>query len=198
MHSRHKAELKISPDQGDMAQLVQLWFSSVQFISVAQSCPPLCNPMDCSKPGLPVHCQFPELVQTHGHRVGDAIQPSSPLSPLLLLSSIFPSIRVFSNELVLCIRWPEYWSFSFNISPPSEYSRLISFKIDWLALLSSPRDSQETSLAPQFKSINSLALSFLYRPTLTSLQDYWKNHTPSQICRCLRDKCLPLYATEML
>ena len=91
--------------------------------------------MDCSKPGLPVHCQFPELVQTHGHRVGDAIQPSSPLSPLLLLSSIFPSIRVFSNELVLCIRWPKYWSFSFSISPSNEYSGLISFRMEWFDLL---------------------------------------------------------------
>ena len=91
--------------------------------------------MDCSKPGLPVHCQFPELVQTHGHRVGDAIQPSSPLSPLLLLSSIFPSIRVFSNESVLCIRWPKYWSFSFSISPSNEYSGLISFRMEWFDLL---------------------------------------------------------------
>ena len=88
-----------------------------------------------SKPGLPVHCQFSELVQTHGHRVGDAIQLSRPLSPLLLLTSIFPSIRVFSSESVLCIRWPKYWSFSFSISPSYEYSGLISFRIDWFDLL---------------------------------------------------------------
>ena len=92
--------------------------------------------------------------------------------PLLFLPSVFPSIRVFSNESVLCIRWPKYWSFS--ISPSNEYSGLISFRMDWLDP-SSPRDSQESSPTPQFKSINSSALSFLYGPTLTSILDYWKN-----------------------
>ena len=89
--------------------------------------------MDYSKPGSPVHHQLPELAQTH---VMESVMPSNHLvlcHPLLLLHSIFPSIRVFSNELVLCIRWPKYWSFS--ISPSNEYSRLISFKIDWLDLL---------------------------------------------------------------
>ena len=92
--------------------------------------------------------------------------------PLLLLSSIFPSIRVFSNESTLHSRWPKYWSFSFSINPSNECSGLISFRIDW-----SPRDSQEFSPTPQFKSINSLALSLLYGPTLTSGHDYWKNHS---------------------
>ena len=91
--------------------------------------------MDCSTPGYPVHHQLPELTQTHVHRVGDAIQPSHPLYPLLLLPSIFPSIRVFSKESVLPIRWPENGSFSFSISPSSEYSGLISLRIDWLDLL---------------------------------------------------------------
>jgi len=91
--------------------------------------------MDCSMPGFPVHHQLLELTQTHFHRVNDAIQPSHTLSTLLLLPSIFPSIRVFSNELVLHIRWPKYWSFSFSISPCNEYSGLISFRIDWLDLL---------------------------------------------------------------
>ena len=91
--------------------------------------------MDFSTPGLPVHHQLPELAQTHLHRVGDAIQPSHPLLPLLLLPSIYPSIRIFSNEPVLHIRWPKYWSFSFNISPSNEYSGLISFRIDRLDLL---------------------------------------------------------------
>ena len=107
------------------------WF---QFSSVAQSCLTLGNPMDCSMPGLPVHHQFPELTQTHVHWVGDAIQPSHPL-PSPSLPSIFPSIRVFSNELVLRIRWPKYWSFSFSISPSNEYSGLSSFRMDWLDLL---------------------------------------------------------------
>ena len=89
-------------------------FSSVQSLSRVR----LCDPMNRSTPGLPVHHQLPECTQTHVHRVSDAIQPSHPLChPLLLLPSIFPSIKVFSNESVLCIRWPKYWSFSFNISP---------------------------------------------------------------------------------
>ena len=103
--------------------------------SVAQLCPTVCNPMDCSMPGLPIHHQLPKLAQTQGHRAGDAMQPSHPLSPLLLLPSIFPSIRIFSNESALCIRWPNYWSFSFNISPSNEHSGLTSFMMDWLDLL---------------------------------------------------------------
>ena len=106
-----------------------------QFSSVTRSCPTLCDPMDCSTPGLPVHHQPPELTQTHVHRVSDAIQPFHPLSSPLLLPSIFPSIRIFSNESVLHIRWPKYWNFSFNISPSNEYSGLISFRMDWLDLL---------------------------------------------------------------
>ena len=110
---------------------LQCTFSSVQFSSVAQSCPTLCDTMDCSMPGLPVHHQLPELTQTHVHRAGDAIQPSHPL----LSPSVFPNIRVFSNELALHIRWPKYWSFSFSINPSNEYSGLISFRMDWLDLL---------------------------------------------------------------
>ena len=106
-----------------------------QFCSVAQSCPTLCNPMDCSTPGFPVHRQLPTLAQTHVHQVSDSIQPSHPLCLLLLLSSIFPIIRVFTIESVLRIRWPKYGSFSFSISLSNEYSGLISFRIDWLDLL---------------------------------------------------------------
>ena len=86
--------------------------------------------MDCSMPGFPVHHKLPEFAQTHVHWV-DAIQPSHPLLTLLFLPSILPSIRVFSNESVLYIRWPKYWSFSFSISPSNEYSGLIFFRIDW-------------------------------------------------------------------
>ena len=90
--------------------------------------------MDCSTPGIPVHYQLPELSQRHVHWVGDAILPSYPLwSPSTAFN--FPSIRVFSNQSVLCIRWPKYWSFSFNISPFNGYSWLISFRMDWLDLL---------------------------------------------------------------
>ena len=120
---------------------------------VAESWPTLCHLMDCSTPGFPVLHYLPEFVQTHVHWVGDAIQLSHPLSPPLLLPSIFPRIRGFSNELVLPIRWPKYWSFSFSISRSNEYSGLISFRIDWFDLL----QSQESSPAPQFKSINSFS-----------------------------------------
>ena len=106
------------------------WLS--QFSSVTQSCLTLCDAMNHSTPGLPVHHQLPEFTQTHVHRVSDAIQPSHPL---LLLPPIPPIIRVFSNESALRMRWPKYWSFSFSISPVSEHPGLISFRMDWLDLL---------------------------------------------------------------
>ena len=164
----------------------------IQFSSVAQSCSTLCDPIDRSMPDFPVHHQLPDFAQTRVHWVGDVIQPSHPLSstlsrsllrfvsiesvmssnhlvlcrPLLPLPSRLPSIRVFSNELAFCNRWPKYWGFS--ISPPNEYSGLISFRIDFWSPCS-PRDSQESSPTLQFKSINSSVLSFLYGPTLTSI-----------------------------
>ena len=108
----------------------------------------------------------------------ESVMPSNHLilcRPLLLLPSIFPSIRVFSNKSVICIRQPKYWTFRFSITPSNEHSVLIS---DWLVWSPcSPRDSQESSPAPQFKSINSSVLSFLYSSTLTSIYDYWKNHS---------------------
>ena len=97
--------------------------------------------------------------------------------PLLLLPSIFPSIRVFSNESVLCIRWPKYWSFSFSISPSNEYSGLISFRVDWLDLLAVQGTLKSLLQYHSSKSINSFMLSFLYSPTLTSIHDHWKNHS---------------------
>ena len=105
-------------------------------------------------PGLPVHHQLPELTQTHVHRVSDAIQPSILGRPLLLLLPIPPSIRVFSNASTLRMRWPKYWSFSCSIILSKEHPGLISFRMDWLDLLASPRDFQESSPTPQFKSIN--------------------------------------------
>ena len=105
-----------------------------------------------------------------------AIELMMPSNHLILccpvfLPLVFASIRPFSDDSGLCIRWPKYWNFSFGISPSNEYSGLISFKIDWFDLPGSPRDSQESSPTPQFKSINSLALSFLYGPTFTSIHD---------------------------
>ena len=90
--------------------------------------------MNHSMPGFPVHHQLPESTQSYVHWVGDTIQPSHPLSPLLVSPSIFPSIRVFSSESVICIRWPKYWRFGFSISPSNEYSGLVSFRINWLDL----------------------------------------------------------------
>ena len=102
---------------------------------MAQSCPALCDPMDCSTPVYPLLHHLPEFSETRVCWVGDAIQPSLLCCPLLLLPSVFPSIRVFSNESVLCIRWPEYWSYSFSIRPSNEHPGLISFRMDWLDLL---------------------------------------------------------------
>ena len=106
----------------------------------------------------------------------ELVMPSKHLILYLLLPSIFPNIRVFSNEVALFIRWPKYWSFSFSINPSIEYSELISYKIDWFDLLAI-QDSQESSPAPQYESIISSGLSLLYNPTLTSEQDYWKNRS---------------------
>ena len=108
---------------------------SLQFSSVTQSCPTLCEPMDRSTPGLPVHHQFPEFTQTQVHRVSDAIRPSHPLSPPFPPAPIPPSIRVFSNESTLRMRWPKCWSFSFSIIPSKEHPGLISFRMDWVDLL---------------------------------------------------------------
>ena len=151
-----------------------LCLSLVQFSSFIQSCLTLCGPMNCSTPGLPVHHQLLELLKLISI---ESVMPSNHLilsHPLLLPPSIFPSIRVFSNESALHIRWPKYWSFS--ISPSNEYSGLISFRMDWLDLLG-VQDTLKSPPIPQFKSISSSALSFLYSPTLTSIHDHWKNHS---------------------
>ena len=108
-----------------------------------------------------------------------SVMPSSHLilhRSLLLLPPIPPSIRVFSNESALHMRWPKYWSFSLSISPSNEHPRLVSFRMDWLDLLAVQGTLKESSPTQQFKSINSLALSFLHSPTLTSIHDHWKNH----------------------
>ena len=145
------------------------------FSSVAQSCPTLCDPMNCTMPGLPVRHQLrspPKPVSI------ESVMPSNHLilcRPLLLLPSVFPGTRVFSNESALRIRWPKYWSFSFNISPSNEHPGPISFRMDWLDLLAVQGTLK--SLLQQFKSISYSVLSFLYSPTLTSIHDYWKNHS---------------------
>ena len=142
-----------------------------QLSSITQSCSTLCYPMDCSTPGLPVHHQLLEFTQTHVHWVGDAIHLIL-CCPLLLLPSIFPSIRVFSNESALRIRWPKYWNFTFNISPSNEQSGLISFRwTGWISLQSKGFLRVFSNTTVQI--INSSTLSILYGPTLTSIYDYW-------------------------
>ena len=152
-------------------------FSLVQFSSVAQSCLTLCNPMNCSPPGLPVHHQLPEFTQTQVHWVGDAIQPSHPLS------SPSPSAPNPSQHQSL-FQW---------VNSSHEVAKVLEFQLQhqsfqrtprtgllWNGLVGSPcspRNSQESFPAPQFKSINSSALSFLHSPTLTSIRDHRKNHS---------------------
>ena len=147
--------------------------SIVQFSSVTQSCPTLYDPMNHSTPGLPVHHQL-RLTSI------ESVMPSSHLilcRPLLLLSPIPPRIRVFSNESTLPMRWPKYWSFSFSIIPFQRNPRDDPLQNGLVGSPCSPRDSQESSPTPQFKSINSSVLSLLHSPTLTSIHDYWKNHS---------------------
>ena len=148
-------------------------FTSLCCCSVVKTNLTLCSLTDCSMPGFPVLHYLQEFAQIHIELV--MLSNHLILCPLLFLPSIFPSIRIFSNELALHIRWPKCWSFS--ISPSNEYSRLISFRIDRFDLLSVPLDSQESSPAPQLESISSSAISLLYDPTLTSVHDYWKNHS---------------------
>ena len=153
-----------------------VFFRSDQIRSVAQWCLTLCDPKNRSTPGLPVHHQLPEFPETHVHWVSDAIQPSHPLSSPSPLAPNPPSIRVFSNESTLHMRWPKYWSFSFSIIPSKEIPGLICFRMDWLDLLA-VQGTLESSPTPQFKSINSSALRILHSPTLTSIHDHRKNHS---------------------
>ena len=145
------------------------------------SCVRLCDLMDCSTPGFPVLHHLLEFAQIHVHWVSDSIQPSHPLSSPSPPAFNLSQHQVFSNESVLCIRWPKYWSFSVSISPSNEYSGLISFRTDWLDLLA----VQGTSPASQFKGISSLALSLFYCLALTAIHDYWKNHSfdYTDLCR---------------
>ena len=152
-------------------------FFLYQFSSVAQSCPTLCYPMNCSTPGLPVHHQLPEFTHTHVHRAGDAIQPSYPLS-----STSPPALNPSQHQSLF--QW---------VNPSHEVANILEFQLQHHSLQRNPRvdllqnglvgspcssrDSQESSPTPQFKSIRSSLLSFLHIPTLTSIHDHWKNHS---------------------
>ena len=139
--------------------------------SIAKSCPTLWDPMNLSTPGFSVLPCLPEFAQTHVHWVSDAIQPSHPHCPLLLLPSVFPSIRVFFSKLALCIKWPKYRSFS--ISPSNEYSGLISFRIDWLDLLA-VQGTLKGLLQHHSSKASSLQCSAFF---MVQLSDYWTNHS---------------------
>ena len=132
--------------------------------------------MNRSTPGLPVHHQLPEFTQTHVQRVSDAIQPSHPLSYPSPPALIPLSIRVFSNESTLRMRWPKYWNFSFSIIPSNEHRGLISFRMDWLDLLA-VQGTLKSLLQHHSSKASILRLSFLHSPTLTSIHDHWKNHS---------------------
>ena len=147
-----------------------------QFSSVTQLCLTDCDPMDCSTPGFPVHHQLPELAQTHVHRVSDAIQQSHPL-----LSPSPPAFNLsqhqgLSNESALHIRWPKYWSFSFNISPSTEYSGLISFRIDWFDLLA-VQGTLKSLLQHHSSKASILQCSAFFMVQLTYIHDHWKNYS---------------------
>ena len=148
----------------------------VQFTSVAQSCLTVCEPMDCSTPGLSVANSWNllKLMST------GSVTPSNHLilcCPLLLPPSIFPSIRVFSNESVVCISWPKYWSFSFSIIPSKEHPGLISFRMDWLDLLAVQGTLKSLLQHHSSKASILRHLSLLHSPTLTSIHDHRKNHS---------------------
>ena len=153
------------------------FISSIQSSSVAQSCPTLCNPMNCSRPGLPVHHKLPEFTQTHAHQVGDAIQPSYPLS-----SPSPPAPNTSQHQGLF--QW---------VNSSHEVAKVLDFQLQhqsfhWVPrtyLLQdglvgspcSPRDSLESSATPQFKNVNSSTFSFLHSPTLTSIHDHWRDHS---------------------
>ena len=152
-------------------------FQSTNFSSVTQSCLTLCDPKDCSTPCFPVYHQSLSVLKLMSI---ESVMPSKHLilcHPLLLQPSIFSSIMVLSNESVLHIRWPKYWSFSFNISPSNEYSGLISFRMDWLDLLAVQGTLKSLLQHHSSKAFILLRSSFLYSPILTSIHDYWKNHS---------------------
>ena len=140
--------------------------------------------MNRSTPGLPVHHQLLEFTQTHVHLVGDAIQPSHTLTfPFPPAPNPFPA-SVFSNESTLHMRWPKYWSFSFSINPSKEHPGLISFRMDWLDLLA-VQGTIKSSLQHHTSKASILWCSaFFNSPTLTSIHDYWKNHSLDYMDLC--------------
>ena len=160
-----------------MQTFYHIWLRCCCCCSVTKSCLTLCNPWTAARQASLFITIFLNLLKLMSI---DSVMPFNHLilcCPLLLLPSIFPSIRVFSNKSVLHIRWPKYWSFSFSISSSNEYSGLISFRIDWFDLLAVQGTLKSLLQRHSSKAINSSALSLLYSPTPTSIHDYWKNHS---------------------
>ena len=155
---------------------------SVQFSSVAQSCLTLCDSMNCSPPGLPVHHQHPESTQTSVHCVGDTIQPSHLLPSPSLPAFNLSQHQGFLQESAFPISWRMYCSFSFSISPSNEYSILISFRIDWLDLLA-VQGTLKSLLQYHSSKASILQHSVLYGPTLTFIHPCWKNHSHTDLCQ---------------
>ena len=158
-----------------------------------------CDLIDCSLPGLPVHHQLPSLVKLMSIK---SVMLSNHLilcQSLLLLPSIFPRIRIFSSESVLCTRWPKYWNFSFSTSPSKEYSGLISFRMDWLDLLAFQGTLKSLLQHHSSKASILWCSAFFYSPTLISIHDYWKNHSFEYDIECdvrgtfIYLSCLPSY-----
>ena len=147
-------------------------------VQLSRSVESVCDPMDCSTPGLRVHHQLPKLVQIHVHQVRDVIPPSHPLSSPSLPAFNLSQHRVFFNESVLHIRWPKYWIFSFSISPSNEYSRVISFRRDWLHLLA-VQGTLKSVLQHHSSKASILQHSVFCMVQLShlSIHDYWKNHS---------------------
>ena len=144
----------------------------LQFSSVAQSCLTLCNPMNHSTPGLPVHHQLPEFTQTHVHRVSDAIQPSHPLSSPSPPAPNPSQHQSLFQWVTPCMRWPKYWSFSFSIIPSNEHPGLISFRMDWLDLL-----AVQGTLKSLLRHHSSKASILWHSAFFTSIHDHRKNHS---------------------
>ena len=149
----------------------------VQFSSVTQSCPTLCDPINHSTPGLPVHLQLPEFAQTHVHRVSDAIQPSHPLSsPSPSTPNPSQHQRLFPMSQLFAWGGQSIGSFSFNISLSNEHPGPISFRMDWLGLLA-VQGTLKSLLQHLSSKASILRLSFLHSPALTSIHDHWENHS---------------------
>ena len=167
-------------------------------LSVAKLYLTLCDPVDCSIPGFPVLYYLLQFTQIHVPWIGDAVQPSRPRLPLLLLPSVFPSIRVFSNESALPIRWPKYWSFGFSISPPNEYLGLISFRMDWFYLLAVQGTLksllQHHNLKASILRCSAFFMVQLSHPYITTGRNTVSLHGPlsAKWCLCFLIYCLGL------